>query len=119
MKVVKMDEVEKVSAASPLFTGDDVSRQPLAPDSKDFNISVVNFGKGIKNKMHYHESDQVLVVTAGEGVVATENEQAVVSVGDVIFAPAGERHWHGSLPGTTFSHITITRKDAQAIQVEQ
>ncbi len=119
MKVVRMDKVEKVSAASPLFTGSDVSRQPLAPDSNDFNISVVSFGQGVKNKLHYHESDQVLVVTEGRGVVATEHEHAEVTPGDVIFAPAGERHWHGALPDTTFAHITITRKDAQVIQVEQ
>ncbi|MEX2598640.1 MAG: hypothetical protein WD533_03180, partial [Dehalococcoidia bacterium] len=83
MKIVNMDSVEKLPAAAPLFTGDDVTRQPLAPDSADFNVSVVNFGQGVKNKMHYHESDQVLVVTAGSGMVVTEQEEAVVREGDV------------------------------------
>ena len=119
MNVLKMSEVPKQPVVSPLFTSEDVTRQVLAPDSNDFNINVVSFGKGTKNKLHYHESDQVLIVTEGRGTVATESEEAVVGVGDVVFAPAGERHWHGALPDTTFAHITVTRKGAGAIQVEQ
>ena len=42
MQVRKISEVEKESAAGPLFTSDDVARQPLAPDSNDFNVSVVS-----------------------------------------------------------------------------
>ena len=118
MKVVKIDEVPKEPASSPLFTSEDVTRQALTPDSNDFNINVVSFGRGVKNKLHYHESDQVLLVTEGSGVVATEQEEARVSVGDVVFAPAGERHWHGALPDTTFAHITVTRKGSQTVQVE-
>ena len=73
MQVRKISEVEKESAAGPLFTSDDVSRQPLAPDSDDFNVSVVSFGVGVRNKFHYHESDQLLIVTEGHGVVVTES----------------------------------------------
>jgi quercetin dioxygenase-like cupin family protein len=39
-------------------------------------------------------------------------------VGDVVFAPAGERHWHGALDDTTFAHITVTRKGSETTQVE-
>ena len=73
MQVRKISEVEKEPAAGPLFTSDDVSRQPLAPDSDDFNVSVVSFGVGVRNKFHYHESDQLLIVTEGRGVVVTES----------------------------------------------
>ena len=85
--------------------------KPLAPDSNDFNVSVVSFGDGVRNKFHYHESDQLLIVTEGKGVVVTEEgARAEVSEGDVVFAPAGEKHWHGALPGGSFAHITVTRK---------
>ena len=60
MEVRKISEVPKQPVDSPLFTSKDVTRQPLAPDSADFNISVVGFGRGVKNKFHYHESDQLL-----------------------------------------------------------
>lgn len=119
MQVRKISEVEKESAASPLFTSGDVSRQPLAPDSNDFNISVVSFGEGVRNKFHYHESDQILIVTKGQGVVATEDARVEIGEGDVVFAPAGEKHWHGALPGTQFAHITVTRKGGETTQVEE
>ncbi len=49
MQVVNMNAVEKESFASDLFTGSDVSRQILLPDSKEYNFYVVNFGKGVRN----------------------------------------------------------------------
>ena len=119
MQVRKISEVAKEPAAGPLFTSDDVSRQPLAPDSNDFNVSVVSFGVGVRNKFHYHESDQLLIVTEGRGVVATEESEVQVGEGDVVFAPAGEKHWHGAVPGAQFAHITVTRKGAQTTQVEE
>ena len=88
MKKSKISEVPKESAASPLFTSDDVYRQPLAPDSADFNASVVGFGHGVRNKFHTHTSDQLLIVTHGKGVFATESEQVELEPGDVIFSPA-------------------------------
>ena len=51
--------------------------------------------------------------------MATESERAEVAEGDVVFAPAGERHWHGAVPGATFAHITVTRKGAQTTQTEE
>ena len=67
MKKSKISEVPKESAASKLFTSEDVYRQPLAPDSTDFNASVVGFGHGVRNKFHTHSSDQLLIVTSGQG----------------------------------------------------
>tara|TARA_Y100000817_G_scaffold118094_1_gene92559 strand:- start:2218 stop:2577 length:360 start_codon:yes stop_codon:yes gene_type:complete len=118
MEIRKINEIDKESAASSLFTSDDVSRQPLAPSSDDFNCSIVNFGTGVKNKFHVHESDQILIVTEGKGIVVTESLESELAVGEVVFAPAGEKHWHGAVPGSTFSHITITRKGAQTTQLE-
>ena len=119
MQVRKMNDIPKEPVASRLFTSEDVTRQPLAPDSADFNASVVGFGKGTRNKFHYHGSDQILIVTEGRGKVVTEaGEEAVVTVGDVVFAPAGEKHWHGALEDSTFAHITVTRKGAETTQTE-
>lgn len=117
MKVVRMSEVAKEPVTSRLFTGA-VTRQPLAPDSKDYNISIVNFEKGVRNKLHTHTSDQILIVTAGKGIVATETEQREVSVGDVILIPAGERHWHGSGGDSEFSHISLQLASSTTTQLE-
>jgi quercetin dioxygenase-like cupin family protein len=119
MQVRKMDEIPKEQVASKLFTSNDVTRQTLTPDSSDFNASIVGFGKGVRNKFHYHESDQVLIVTEGTGkVVTASGDEALVSVGDVVFSPAGESHWHGALDESTFAHITITRKGSETVQTE-
>ena len=118
MHVVHRDETAGEPYDSPLFTGPDVTRQPLAPGSQDYNVNLINFGKGVRNKLHTHESDQILIVTAGTGIVATEQEERTVNVGDVILIPAGERHWHGAGQDSDFSHIALTRAGSKLTQLE-
>ena len=109
MKVIKMSEVPKEPYLNPLFTGTNVTKQFLIADSKDLQLSIVNFGKGIRNKFHIHDSDQVLIVTVGKGIVATEKEEKKVTVGEIIFFPAGEKHWHGATEDSEFSHIVVLK----------
>jgi len=118
MKIVKIAEVSKESAAGPLFTGTNVNRQPLGLDSKEFNVSVVNFGKGIRNKFHTHDCEQLLIVTAGRGIVATEREKKVVTPGDVVLFSAGEKHWHGATEDSEFSHIYVMKAGSKLTQLE-
>ena len=119
MHVVNMNDIPKIPRKSLLFTSEEVTLQQLIPEGGDYNMSVVNFGRGVRNKFHVHESDQVLIVTAGEGIVATEQEQRVVSAGDIILFPAGEKHWHGATEDSEFSHIYITRADSKTTQIEE
>jgi len=112
-----MNDVPKTPRESRLFTSE-VTVQPLIPEGGDYNMAVVNFGKGVRNKFHTHESDQILIVTAGKGIVATELEQREVTVGDVILFPTGEKHWHGATEDSEFSHIYISRAGQKTTQVE-
>ena len=109
MNVISMHDVPKKSHAGPLFTGKDVTVQPLVPEGGDYNMSIVNFGKGVRNKFHMHESDQILIVISGKGIVATEHEQRTVTPGDVILFSKGEKHWHGACEDSEFSHIFVTK----------
>ena len=118
MKIIKMNQVPKEPFRIPLFTGPDVTRQPLVTDSKDLMMSIVNFGKGVRNKFHTHDGDQVLIVTSGKGIVATEKEKKTVTVGDIVLIPAGEKHWHGATKDSEFSHIVITRTESKTTQIE-
>jgi quercetin dioxygenase-like cupin family protein len=118
MKVVNMNSVEKENFAGKLFTGSDVSIQRLLPDSKQYNFNVVNFGKGVRNKFHAHDNEQILIVTAGKGIIATETEQKEITVGDVVIIPAGEKHWHGATEDSEFAHIYIHRLETQLTQLE-
>jgi len=119
MHVVSMDDVPKIPRVSPLFTSEEVTAQQLIPEGWDYTMNVVNFGRGVRNKFHVHESDQILIVTAGKGIVATEQEHRVVSVGDIILFPAGEKHWHGATEDSEFSHIYITRAGGKTTQIEE
>jgi quercetin dioxygenase-like cupin family protein len=104
MKIIKPSAVPAEPATSPLFTGE-VSRQPiLTPEmSQHFNLGIVNFPAGVRNKMHTHSSDQVLFVT---------------TVGDIVHITADEKHWHGATPHSDFSHIALTAKGSTTTQVE-
>jgi quercetin dioxygenase-like cupin family protein len=119
MKIAKMNEVPKESFLIPLFTGPDVTRQSLVSDSKDLMVSIVNFGKGVRNKFHTHDGDQVLIIIAGKGIVATEEEKKAVTVGEIVFIPAGEKHWHGATKDSEFSHIVVTRVGVKMTQLEK
>jgi quercetin dioxygenase-like cupin family protein len=81
-------------------------------------VAVVNFGKGVRNKFHAHDSEQLLIVTAGRGIVATEKEQRVVTQGDIILFQTGEKHWHGATEDSEFSHIYVTKTGSKLTQLE-
>lgn len=118
MKIVKISEVPKIPPRmTSLFTGA-VTAQSLISD-KEIVISVVNFSKGVRNKFHKHENDQILIISAGKGIVATENEKKVVTVGDVILFPAGEKHWHGAAEDSEFSHIYVSKAGDKTTQLEE
>ena len=119
MNIIKINNVSKQPGTlGTLFTGPDVTRQPLELDSKELTVAVVNFGKGVRNKFHAHDSEQLLIVTAGRGIVATEKEQRVVTPGDVILFSKGEKHWHGAAEGSEFSHIYVTKIGSKLTQLE-
>jgi len=118
MKVVRISEVSKEPYVHPLFTGNDVTRQVLMPESNENDINIVSFGKGVRNKFHTHDKEQILIVIAGKGIVATEAEEKIVTEGDVILIPANEKHWHGAVKDSEFSHIYVMKKGAQLTQLE-
>ena len=119
MHVVTIADVPKERVVSPLFTSDEVFAQPLAPEGSEYTSRVVTFGPGTRNKFHTHQSGQVLIVTQGKGIVATETEKREVKVGDVIFFAPGEVHWHGAGPDSEFAHIFIYLAGGSGRQVEK
>ena len=119
VKVVRIGDLPRQPASSPLFIGEVLRQLIVDPaESKSFNFSIVNFTAGSRNKFHQHTSDQILIVTEGTGIVATDAEKRTVSAGDVVLIPAGENHWHGAPGATPMSHITIQTKDSKTQQNE-
>lgn len=119
MKVIKMTQVAKEPAQTPMFTGPVTMQTFVGPDqSQRFLIRQVNFDKGIKNKFHTHTIEQILIVTEGKGIVSTDEREVTVTPGDIIFIPAGEKHWHGAAPGSTFSHLYVMSPESKTTQTE-
>ena len=122
MRVVTLADIpeEDLGEATPIagWTGGSVtrSRQTIVPggDSENFNCSIVNFSLGSTTGWHIHDCDQILVVTHGSGMVANEQEEKEINVGDVVHVKAGEKHWHGAKADTTMGHITITQVGSKA-----
>lgn len=118
MEITNIRTAPKASVAAPLFTSDEVQRQLLGA-TNDFSFSVIYFGRGVRNKLHAHTSDQLLIVTEGRGIIATEHEKREVGVGDVAVIPTGEKHWHGAMDdGGPFAHISILLKGSTHEQFE-
>jgi quercetin dioxygenase-like cupin family protein len=122
MRVTTLDDIphEDLGEATPIagWTGGAVSRsrQTIIPagESDNYNCSVVNFTKGSTTGWHIHDCDQILVVTSGSGIVATEDEEIEIKIGDVVHVKAGENHWHGAKTDTTMGHITVTVAGSKA-----
>ena len=118
MKVIHINDVEKVENASALFTAPVTLQHATTEKETDYNVAYVNFPEGVANKFHTHNHDQVLIVTEGKGFVASETVRFEMSVGDVALIKAGEVHKHGALPGSTMTHITITAPGTTITQLE-
>ncbi|TMV88980.1 cupin domain-containing protein [Thioclava sp. BHET1] len=70
--------------------------------------ALVTFEPGARTAWHTHPAGQTLIVTAGMGRVQREGgEIEEIRPGDVVWFPAGEKHWHGASPETAMSHIAI------------
>ncbi len=107
MKAVRISDIAAQESTDKIFRGK-VSIQRLIGESKDeLRATKVNFSPGAVNLFHTHTFDQILYVTEGTGIVATENEEKTVTTGTLIFIPAGERHWHGATKDSAFSHIAV------------
>ncbi|UOK73278.1 (R)-mandelonitrile lyase [Ancylobacter polymorphus] len=70
---------------------------------------LVTFAPGARTAWHTHPAGQMLIVTAGTGWVRQEGQdRRVIKPGDVVWIPAGVKHWHGATESNGMSHFAIT-----------
>ena len=107
MKVIRgAGGLERSQAA--IFEGVVETRTLVNEASADqIRLTVVHFAPGGRTRLHTHTCDQVLYITEGQGILATEREQHEVAPGDTIVVPAGERHWHGAGALSPMTHLSI------------
>lgn len=107
MRVIRVTKAGRERSDNPIFVGEVESQTAVGEESRDLRLSEVHFKHGAVNKPHVHSTDQILVITEGEGLVATDEERHEVSAGDVAFIPANTKHWHGARPGKDMTHWSI------------
>ena len=107
MRIERPSPDKRQRSSDAIFVGDADMQSIIGDEARDLRFTEVTFRNGARNKLHTHTTDQILVITAGEGVVATEREERTVRAGDVAYIPAGERHWHGAKAGMDMTHYAI------------
>jgi len=75
--------------------------------AEGLKVSLIFFDPGARNKFHTHTFEQVLWVTSGRGILATKEEEHVLTPGMIAYIPPGELHWHGAAGDSAFAHISF------------
>lgn len=71
----------------------------------------VTFEPGARTAWHSHALGQTLIVTSGVGRVQRWGDPVdEIRPGDVVWIPAGQKHWHGASPTTAMSHVAISEQ---------
>lgn len=76
-------------------------------ESRELRVILARFEAGGRNLPHTHSFDQALLITDGQGILATDEEEHRVAAGDFVLVPAGERHWHGATDSTEMTHLAF------------
>jgi quercetin dioxygenase-like cupin family protein len=100
--------------------------------TKELETFLVTFFDGARTKLHYHETDQVLIAAGGKGIIVIQtgikmdsdtsatlkmDEVHYLDEGDFVCVPAGKWHWHGATKGKSFAHYQI-KKPGKTVWVE-
>ena len=110
LRSTEMKSEEAKGAMIPSSSQGRIYRQtPLTEDNAGVNLGIVYFNPGARLNFHMHDFTQVLIFTAGVGIVATEKQEMVCTAGDIAVIPAGENHWHGATEDAPCTHIAVFR----------
>ena len=109
MQHTPAEDIDWAPAPPEHFTGD-VWFGPLSHATPDgLNALAVQFSPGSRTDWHTHGDGQVLYCVSGAGFVQRDDgTTAQLSPGDVVYSPAGERHWHGATERSHLVHLSLT-----------
>src|SRR5437899_1064664 len=75
--------------------------------SPDLRLSDYRFKSGARNRWHTHTTDQILLCTDGDGIIATDADQHDLTPGVIVLIPKNTRQWHGAKPSKDMTHWSI------------
>jgi 4-carboxymuconolactone decarboxylase len=119
ISVRRTREQPKETAPAEHFTGTAYVQRVLQADAPArVTAGVVTFEPGARTSWHAHPLGQMLVVTAGRGWVQQWGAAPqAIAEGDVVWIPAGVKHWHGAAANGAMTHLAVQEQlGAQAVQ---
>jgi quercetin dioxygenase-like cupin family protein len=118
VEVTRSGSLPSAKGSDQYFTGP-VRIDPLfrAADPSRVSGGLVTFEPGAHSAWHTHPLGQILIVTAGLGLVQQWGGPIQeIRPGDVVRIPPGVKHWHGATATTGMSHIAIQEQlDGKAV----
>jgi quercetin dioxygenase-like cupin family protein len=109
--------VASVKGPDATFTGD-VDVEFSIPERGESRVSGgrVTFHPGARSHWHTHPCGQLLIITSGKGRVQPWGEPIQeVNPGDLVWFPAGVKHWHGAAPDSAMTHYAIQEESNGAV----
>jgi len=109
IKITRSGSLQPKKGSAEYFTGSvQVQELFLADDPSRTSGGKVTFEPGARSAWHIHPLGQILIVTDGTGWIQQWGGPIEeIRKGDVIWIPAGVKHWHGATPSTAMTHIAI------------
>ncbi|MDH3260955.1 MAG: cupin domain-containing protein [Acidimicrobiia bacterium] len=102
-------DIKWVNAGDEHFTGTVFFGPLSAGPDRSLNALGVLFEPEARTDWHSHPDGQVLYIVAGVGKVQKDDGETVrLSGGDVVYAAAGEKHWHGASETSFLMHLSLT-----------
>ncbi len=112
MHIFRADDAPFKAADPHSFTGA-ARTKLLASDEAHVTVHVyhVQYPDGARTHWHTHSGPQWLLVTEGRIRVQCLGEpHEDVETGSAVLIPAGQKHWHGAVPGGRGVHLAINVK---------
>ncbi|MGA3091307.1 MAG: cupin domain-containing protein [Terriglobales bacterium] len=109
IKITRSGSLQPKKGSAEYFTGAvQVDELFAADDPSRTSGGKVTFKPGARSAWHTHPLGQILIVTDGMGWIQQWGGPIEeLRKGDVIWIPAGVKHWHGATPRTAMTHIAI------------
>jgi 4-carboxymuconolactone decarboxylase len=109
IRITRKDSQQPTQGSAEHFTGSvriDAPFRGEAP-ARVYGASVT-FEAGARTDWHSHALGQTLIVTEGKGLIQRWGDPVeVIRLGDVVWIPPGQKHWHGAAPDSAMTHIAI------------
>jgi quercetin dioxygenase-like cupin family protein len=109
MHIIKAGSRPSKKASDKWFTGivwqDSIVETPEPARVRALRVS---FEPGSRTAWHTHPLGQTLHITHGQGLIGLRDKKPqLMHIGDTIWIPPNEEHWHGATAENAMTHIAI------------